>query len=51
MGVFALLAALIVAWSVRRREDISAAMLVLTDLADVRIASEALKLLSNEERK
>ena len=49
-GVFALFAALIVAWTVRRREDDSAAMLVLTDLADVRIASEALTQLSNEDK-
>ena len=49
-GIIALLAALIVAWNVRRREDVSAAMLVLTDLAEVRIASEALIYLSTEDK-
>jgi len=49
-GIFALFVALIVAWNVRRRDEVSAAMLVLTDLAEVRTASEALTHLSNEDK-
>ena len=41
-GIFALLVALIVGHIVRRREETSSAMLVIGDLASVRIASEAL---------
>ena len=44
--------ALIVAWDARRREEKASAMLLLTDLQEVKIASEALsEIMEKEERK
>lgn len=48
-GIFALSTALIVAHSVRRREELSAAMLVTATLAAVRVESETLSSLSARE--
>ncbi len=41
-GIFALFVALIVGHAVRKREEISSGMLLIADLANVRIASETL---------
>jgi hypothetical protein len=48
-GVIALLAALIVAFRVERREDLSAAMLIVSTLVPVRIAARLLKDLADEK--
>jgi hypothetical protein len=51
-GIFALSVALIVAWDARRREEKASAMLLLTDLQDVKAASEALdEIMRMEETK
>jgi len=47
-GVVALLAALIVAFRVERREDLSAAMLVVSTLVPVRVAARQLTALADE---
>ena len=51
-GIFALMVALIVAWDARRREEKASAMLLLTDLQEVKIASETLsEIMKREETK
>ena len=47
-GVFALFAALIVAFYVRKREEVASAMLVLSNLISVRITAEALTHVAKE---
>lgn len=48
-GVIALIAALIVAMSVRRREDVASGMVILSTLVEVRIAFEALNDIAEKE--
>ena len=48
-GLFALLTALIVARSARRRDEQAAAMVVSATLATVRVANETLSMLSTQE--
>jgi hypothetical protein len=48
-GIFALLVALIVGRSVRRREEISSGMLIISDLAAVKIAYETLTALATKQ--
>ena len=49
-GVFALLAALIVAFSVNRREVLSSSMTILRDLIAVRISIEVLEKVAAEKK-
>ena len=48
-GVFALAAALVVAMTVRRREDVASGMVVVSTLVEVRTAFEALKDLTEKD--
>jgi len=48
-GIFALLTALIVARSARRRDELASAMIVSATLAAVRVVSETLAALSAQE--
>lgn len=48
-GIFALCVALIVGHAVNRREDVSVGMLLIADLANIRIISEILKEKAQEE--
>lgn len=49
-GVFALAAALVVAMTVRRREDVASGMVVVSILLEIRIAFEALKDLAEKDK-
>jgi len=49
-GIFALATAFVVAITVRRREDVTSGMVVIADLAAVRIAAEALNSLAKHEK-
>lgn len=48
-GIIGLLSALVVASSARRREEISSAMVLVSNLAEVTVASQALRYLMKEE--
>ncbi|MBU4185113.1 MAG: hypothetical protein KKI12_00690 [Proteobacteria bacterium] len=48
-GMFALATALVVALTMRRREEVASGMVVVSDLTAVRIASEALNSLAEKE--
>ena len=49
-GIFALAAALVVAMTVRRREDVASGMVVISILLEIRIAFEALKDLAEKDK-
>lgn len=49
-GIFALATALVVALTMRRREEVASGMVVVADLAAVRIAAEALNTVAKQEK-
>jgi len=49
-GIFALAAAFVVALTMRRREEVASGMVVVADLAAVRIAAEALNSVAKQEK-
>lgn len=49
-GVFAISAALVVAMSIRRREDVASGMVVVSTLVEIRIAYDALKNLAEKDK-